>query len=324
MTSFQYQKSQYILIDTVADLDPRKINIRDLNKKYMDRDGNRYALRFDLASRQVQVVRLAGSRDEATRIRQEVLKHRSGQDTPFYVESQIESTSDDILKETPLPNSPISSAPIQTQGTIQGTILSEPKVDFKDATGTGFSDGFREPGERTINAIDLFPELEREITRITDSQKAILKVMNRLSVIPELGDGEAFGALVKKIDDECIQGGLESIRLYQELNSYPKAALHYLANFPEAEKNRIEALSSEALQMKAIKKFELHRSYNKTLKRILELTIELRGWVDRLPDSEKSKPYVQDLIPSFSEIVSKATSLHHNLNEWYANSHDSI
>lgn len=310
-----YQNSQYILIDSVDDLDPRKINIRDLNKKYMDRDGNRYALRFDLTSRQVQVVRLAGSRGEAARIREEILKQRQDTEPSFYIESK----TDDIFNETPLPDSPIASPPekVELAPKAEPTFL-KPNSDFNDATGTGFSDGFREPGEPAINAIDLFPELEREITRITDSQKAILKVMNRLSAIPELGDAEAFDALVKKIDDECIQGGFESIRLYQEFNNYPKTPLHYLANFPEAEKNRIEALPSEAVQMEAIKKFELHRSYAKTLTRILELTIELRSWIDKLPDSEKFKPYVQDLIPSFSEIVSKATTLNHNVEEWYS------
>ncbi len=67
---------KYILIRSAEDLDPRKISIKEINRKYVDPMGNRYATRFNMDTRRVEVVRLASSREEAIALRREILKEK--------------------------------------------------------------------------------------------------------------------------------------------------------------------------------------------------------------------------------------------------------
>jgi len=346
MSSPYFQKSKYILIDTAEDLDPRRISIRDLNKKYMDREGNRYALRFDLNSRQIHVVRLAGSRDEAVRIRAEILRQRraeKGDELEFTLEP--DEHDDPFKSELP---EPLLSRPPESHASARPSYrpperlpdltaerssdrADEIRSSRQDASGeplpdpsqlfseedSGFIDDFTAPGTPLISEIDLFPELEREIARIIDSQKAIIKVMSRSRVLDHIGGSEDFFATAKKVDESCIQAAVEAARLYQELSGFPKSPLHYLSSFPAIEKKRIEALSDERQQIEQIKHYELHRTYSELLRNILDLTIQLRRSLDGLPEAEHNKQYFIDLIPSFAEITSKASSLQHRLQEWF-------
>lgn len=191
MSSPYFQKSRYILIDTVDDLDPRRISIRDLNKKYMDREGNRYALRFDLNSRQIHVVRLAGSKDEAVRIRAEILRQRraeKGDELEFTLEP--DEHDDPFKSELPEPllsRAPDSYTASQPSSSAPEKPLDQPhdrgarrdssgefRPSRQDASGdlpdpsqlfseedSGFIDDFTAPGTPLISEIDLFPELER-------------------------------------------------------------------------------------------------------------------------------------------------------------------
>lgn len=334
MSSPYFQKSRYILIDTVDDLDPRRISIRDLNKKYMDREGNRYALRFDLNSRQIHVVRLAGSKDEAVRIRAEILRQRraeKGDELEFTLEPD---EHDDPFKSE-LPEPLLSRAPEKPMDQphdrgARRDSSGEFRPSRQDASGdlpdpsqlfseedSGFIDDFTAPGTPVISEIDLFPELEREISRIIDSQKAIIKVMSRSRVLDHIGGSEDFFATAKKVDESCIQAAVEAARLYQELSGFPKSPLHYLSSFPAIEKKRIEALPDERQQIEQIKHYELHRTYSELLRNILDLTIQLRRSLEGLPESERGKQYFIDLIPSFAEITGKASSLQHRLQEWF-------
>lgn len=334
MSSPYFQKSRYILIDTVDDLDPRRISIRDLNKKYMDREGNRYALRFDLNSRQIHVVRLAGSKDEAVRIRAEILRQRraeKGDELEFTLEPD---EHDDPFKSE-LPEPLLSRAPEKPMDQphdrgARRDSSGEFRPSRQDASGdlpdpsqlfseedSGFIDDFTAPGTPLISEIDLFPELEREISRIIDSQKAIIKVMSRSRVLDHIGGSEDFFATAKKVDESCIQAAVEAARLYQELSGFPKSPLHYLSSFPAIEKKRIEALPDERQQIEQIKHYELHRTYSELLRNILDLTIQLRRSLEGLPESERGKQYFIDLIPSFAEITGKASSLQHRLQEWF-------
>jgi len=316
-----FQKAQYTLIDSIDELDPRKINIRDLNKKYMDRNGNRYGLRFNLESRNIEIVRLAGSKNEAAQIRAEVLRQRRPN-------QDLESALSIENNEPALPlraglsnNEPLEThstiapdfSPIEPPTRLPDLTLEEPGELFNE-NDSGFVDDFSPPSTVSIHEVDLFPELEREVSRITDSQKAILRIMNRSGYF---GDADSeFAVTVKQVDEQCVQGAFEAARLYQEFTGYPKTPTHYLTDLPDSEKKKIEAMVGDELQLRAIKHFELNRRYSTLLQNILSLTTRLRKFLDELPESERHKKDFQDLIPSFAEITSKASTLRHQLQQW--------
>ncbi|WP_039948600.1 LIC_10450 family protein [Leptospira fainei] len=52
------QESQYILVNSINQIDPNKLSLSQLGTKYMDRLGNRYAVRFNKESRKAELVRI--------------------------------------------------------------------------------------------------------------------------------------------------------------------------------------------------------------------------------------------------------------------------
>ncbi|TGK17875.1 hypothetical protein EHO61_10415 [Leptospira fluminis] len=53
------QESQYIVVNSIGEIDPNKLSVSQLGIKYIDRFGNRYAVRFNKESRKAELVRIA-------------------------------------------------------------------------------------------------------------------------------------------------------------------------------------------------------------------------------------------------------------------------
>lgn len=69
--------SDYIPIESLEDIDVLKLSVRDLDKRYIDRSGNRYALRFNMKTRRPEVVQIVSNRLEARRLQQSILQEKS-------------------------------------------------------------------------------------------------------------------------------------------------------------------------------------------------------------------------------------------------------
>lgn len=353
----QFQKSGYVLVDSIDEIDLKRVHIQDLGKRFVDRQGNRFALRFDLEHRRIRLVRLATSRAEADRIRSEVLrKRREGRhedmelflepdDTESLFPGQVArgDAMPGISRGAPTPDFVIPSASGAPANATAGSGTSptasrdstltdpfgeppQPPRSAKSSSGlldivdSGFFDDFSEPGVSRVTEADLFPEMDKEIARITDSQKAIIRSISRSGVLDRFEGADEFYILSKNIDEKCIQAGASALRLYQELHTFPKSPIHYLQGFPDAIRKEIEGLIDERSQIERIRVYELHRVFGSILKAILEMTVEMRRWIERFPPEEKRKKYYEDLIPSFAEITGRASSLQHRLEEWFRSS----
>lgn len=65
---------KYVPIDSVDDIDLSKISIANINDRYIDKKGNRFATRFNLRTKKIQIVRIALGEDEAARARGKVVQ----------------------------------------------------------------------------------------------------------------------------------------------------------------------------------------------------------------------------------------------------------
>lgn len=105
MRLYMQNKDEFIFIRSIEDVDPKKLTIRDLNKKFIDENGRKYAIKFDLKTKKVQFVRIASSYVEAQRIKQEILKakNQNAFETQNYIqkENYIETKQEDIAKKNP-------------------------------------------------------------------------------------------------------------------------------------------------------------------------------------------------------------------------------
>ncbi|TGK80104.1 hypothetical protein EHQ31_15805 [Leptospira montravelensis] len=57
-------KYHYIKIESIADIDPIKLSISQIQQRYIDKDNNRYALRFNKDTRRIEILKLVGNHFE--------------------------------------------------------------------------------------------------------------------------------------------------------------------------------------------------------------------------------------------------------------------
>jgi hypothetical protein len=60
---------KYIRINSIEDIDTSRINISNINDRYVDNKGNRFATRFNLRTKKIQIVRIALGEEEAKKSR---------------------------------------------------------------------------------------------------------------------------------------------------------------------------------------------------------------------------------------------------------------
>ncbi|MGJ4786991.1 hypothetical protein EHQ52_09905 [Leptospira koniambonensis] len=52
------QAQDYIIVNSIDEIDPNKLSLAQLGTKYLDRNGNRYAVRFNKESRKAEIIRI--------------------------------------------------------------------------------------------------------------------------------------------------------------------------------------------------------------------------------------------------------------------------
>ncbi|MCW7494085.1 hypothetical protein ND861_15670 [Leptospira sp. 2 VSF19] len=57
-------KYHYIKIESISDIDPIKLSISQIQQRYIDKDNNRYALRFNKDTRRIEILKLIGNHFE--------------------------------------------------------------------------------------------------------------------------------------------------------------------------------------------------------------------------------------------------------------------
>ncbi|TGK82333.1 hypothetical protein EHQ24_13835 [Leptospira noumeaensis] len=57
-------KFHYIKIDSISEIDPLKLSISQIQQRYIDKDNNRYALRFNKDTRRIEILKLIGNHFE--------------------------------------------------------------------------------------------------------------------------------------------------------------------------------------------------------------------------------------------------------------------
>ncbi|PJZ84971.1 LIC_10450 family protein [Leptospira harrisiae] len=57
-------KYHYIKIESISEIDPIKLSISQIQQRYIDKDNNRYALRFNKETRRIEILKLIGNHFE--------------------------------------------------------------------------------------------------------------------------------------------------------------------------------------------------------------------------------------------------------------------
>lgn len=302
----------FIPINSIEEIDPRKISIRDINKRYIDRQGNRYATRFNLETRRIEVVRIAQSKEEAIRISQQIRQENRDDRRP--------GRSDDG------PAQPAASAPASAQ--VEGDI-----PEFDDLTAMEpenlSSGGVKAPsagaGPEFQSGVfienHLLEEIVQHLGRTKERQQVILNNLKNSRAF-EGQNAVPLSELQREIDIDCWQATEEAINYQRELYGYPRSVSQYIMRLPPDEKAKAEAAPDEQTRMEMIRRWETRRAFEKLYVKISDLTLQMQSILTDVSSDTASqlmaaqRQQLEDAEASIQILQDEVQQKLHQINLW--------
>ena len=295
---------EYLPINDISDIQPEKISIRQLNQKYIDRYGNRFATKFNLKTKKVEIVRLAASKEEALRMREEIRKNivtgRNEKTKPGTPGKQAEFSipdyykSDDFFEDTDFiygksPAGNTASSSSRAANNIHD--FSDDDADYDPYSldvDRGSAGKFTKRGLSGIIFYEK-PFIDRclqEIQKTKERQTAIISHVKKTKIF-ERNDKDRFDELEREIDIECWQRGEKTVNYHRELYSYPRPLNYYTSRIPSGKKALLESKENEEEKLELIRRWELQENFENTYKKFHSVTEKVKKLLsERIENSD--------------------------------------
>ncbi|PJZ53666.1 LIC_10450 family protein [Leptospira adleri] len=289
------KRSEYIVVDSISSVDPNALSVDQLNQKFIDKQGNRFALRFNRNTRRAEFVRitLESHAKGTTQI------HNHKPSSPVQVKQSSKPLSpglgkitlQEIIAKTQQPSVKIpkpNESPIN-EAAVQQSIFQEPAWDqskakdnttldlgrmdlniMEHSTPSASSSSYREskdssfkiefgsssPGETNI--------IEKRISDLTKIKERIHSVLNNLqnSKIFEItGDPSEnkniIGNLNREFDIEFFQKLDKILNYHKELTTYPRSVNYYTAKYESSRKQLLQSKTLDSEKLKLVTLWEM-------------------------------------------------------------------
>ncbi|PJZ26938.1 hypothetical protein CH352_02930 [Leptospira hartskeerlii] len=287
------QTQDYIIVNSIDEIDPNKLSLAQLGTKYLDRNGNRFAVRFNKDSRKAEIIRITlqkASEAEANRPKlgrvnpkatsnpldleklSNLLKNTK-HPSADWVENLAEKTKHNkpnLEKPAYTPNSPKELDITATEGpdlsarmnSVQNDIFDLSKVDLNIADAGIVTDTGKEDTPVFIDNIEAGSN--RETKYIEDSVQQFQKIKDRIeSVLNNIRNSKIFEATGDPSENKNIVGNLArefDIEFFQKLDkilNYHKELTSYPRSITyyiaKYESHRKQALQSKTSDMEKLK-----------------------------------------------------------------------
>ncbi len=300
----------FIPINSIEDIDPQKISIRDINKRYIDRQGNRYATRFNLETRRIEVVRIAQSKEEAIRIAQQIRQeNRTERQAPRSAGEAQASADPESRSEADIPEFDDFSA-VEPESLSSGGNGAAPS----SGAGPEFQSG-------VFIENHLLEEIVQHLGRTKERQQVVLNNLKNSRAFE--GEGAmALSELQREIDIDCWQAAEEAINYYRELYGYPRSVSQYIMRLPPEEKTKAEAAPDEQSRMEMIRRWETRRAFEALYVKISDLTLRMQGLLSDLTSDATSqlmaaqRQQLEDAEASVQILQDEVQQKLHQINQW--------
>ncbi len=245
-------KNIYIKIADITDIDTSKISVYDLNKRFIDKKGNIFGLRYDKIIKKIEIIKIIRADSNEAALHQiNILKSKKNSSTS---ENNIETDKSDSSDES---NSNANE--------------DEPDDEsFEKAVSNFNSDKFiKETIELLITHKNRLKGIESNIK----NSNIVLKTSKH--------ENSELDEIFRSID---IEGGqnIDKIENYQkELISYPRSITYYQSKIDKSYSHMIDSFKSDAERMmKFIYTYEMYQTIknlytnlNKAIKKLREFLL---------------------------------------------------
>ncbi|RHX82020.1 LIC_10450 family protein [Leptospira yasudae] len=287
------KKSEYIVVDSISSVDPNALSLDKMNQKFIDKQGNRFALRFNRNTRRAEFVRITlESPNEAQKHKHvphptAAAHHPQRQSVtkPIHPPEVKKLSLQEIMAKTQQQTSvkipkPNESGPAINEAAVQKSIFQEPAWDPHKAKDTSNLDlgrmdlnimehpvpssSYRDSGDSSLrmeygsnSSIGDSNGIEKRISELTKIKDRIHSVLNNLQ------NSKIFEITGDPSENKNIIGNLNrefDIEFFQKLDkivNYHKELTTYprSVNYYTAkyESSRKQILQSKSLDSEKLK-----------------------------------------------------------------------
>lgn len=206
-------RHNYIRVNSLADIDTSRITVRGIENRYVDAQGRRYATRFNLRTRHIEVVPIALGRDEAL-----ALKRLAGS-----------TTTNEIADAH--------------GGAAQQRVHPQPMKLPNWLVAMHITPDMSETDLQTFLAT-----AERELQRNGERYRGLIQSLKMSAVLEDMKDGNQHDAILEITNtyERDIQGHTSRVQaMVVEFMRFPKPLASYLGQIDRNCKRYVEKLDME-------------------------------------------------------------------------------
>ena len=260
---------EYIPIENIEDIDTTQISIRDINRRYIDRNGFRYATRFNLNTRKIEVVRIVKGRQEAEMVRRRL--QTESEMRQVHMTHDLDDEPPGVYASASVNQESEESIAIELPG-------DEPDVDIAPYDGDVADTGNFFEGQFMEECSKDFEKIKERITGINNFIRASKYFEHHPS--PE------YSELLREIDIECIQRSDKAVNYYKELISYPRPVGYYISRLSPDDKKIADALDDDEEKMELVKRWEIRAAFDDAFNVIVKTIGKLKNILSGISETQ--------------------------------------
>lgn len=286
---------KYIPINTIKDIDLSKISFSNINNRYIDKDGNRFATRFNLRSRKVHIVRVALGADEAVNAKGKVVKELLRR---THMNDETDELFNDLISQK-------SEEP------------SEEEIELVDPAYNELPQWI---GQKEIRFLDEPVDPAKLLSSLPETDKTLSeRIFGIIHSIEKSGlydNFEGFDPVLEfshLFDAEINPAAQKANEKITEFNRFPKTPEHYMNDVEAKLHKKLDSLEGET-KMAVLKSYIICHSYLPGMKaaiHISELFQQIIADIDRESIPENKQRSFNDTLASadsISELARQKTS----------------
>lgn len=264
---------EYIKINSIEDIDLSKISIRDINKRYIDRNGLRYATRFNMEKRRVEIIQIVKGKREADR-----LWNRCHKKSDLSQSKTLNVSFDEKLESSEVKQ--VASEFEELEKSYHPEMPGSESESEDFIFDEGQTEGIFYEKAFMRECMEDFEKMKGRMIGVGN--------MIRNSRVFSPASGSDINDLIREIDIKCIQSCDETVNYFKELTSYPRPLSYYMGRLKPEQITRIDAVVGDEQKMEFTIRYEMRHAIMETYTRILTIFNRLLILLKKNVPTEKS------------------------------------
>ncbi|MBP7902254.1 MAG: hypothetical protein KA015_05510 [Spirochaetes bacterium] len=250
-------QTQFVYIDDISKIDSSKATVYDLNKRYIDSEGNMYGLKYNRESKKIEVIRLLRTSIQHAQMVAKRMQEKMKADLPKL------SRDEEVISNTVHPDTPESFEEIEKEYSKSSKIVPDIFVTER------------------FNDLPVFKERLKGLLRNIANSNINSREHREIST--------PLDEVIRNIEIDGL-GKIEKITSsYRELTEYPRSINYYIGRLDNRAREILNNISSDSKKIKFILWMEMLHSLKEFYQSVGKMLIALERKLDKTAEERLSK-----------------------------------